>query len=66
MDSNAVCPAAKDRCRPRESDARSERLEGDNGEHAVARSERNVREWRTYLSPECVESMIRMGWHTST
>jgi len=63
MDSNAVCPAANDRCRPRESDARSEE---DGCEDVVARSERNVREWLTYLPAECVETMIRMGWHTST
>jgi hypothetical protein len=63
MDSNAVCPAAEVRSRSRESDARSE---DDDCEEVSARAEQNVREWRTYLPPECVESMIRMGWHIST
>jgi|HubBroStandDraft_1064217.scaffolds.fasta_scaffold731626_2 hypothetical protein len=32
----------------------------------IARSERNVREWMSYLPQDCIESMIRMGWDLST
>jgi hypothetical protein len=28
----------------------------------IERAERNVRLWRSYLPPECVNAMIRMGW----
>jgi len=28
----------------------------------IERSERNVRLWSSYLPPECVNTMIRMGW----
>jgi hypothetical protein len=30
------------------------------------RSERNIRLWRSYLPPECVETMINMGWDKTT
>jgi hypothetical protein len=61
MDSNAVCTAEGDKCRPPESGVQKESC-GDDAE----RSAYNIREWRSYLPPECVESMIRMGWDIST
>jgi hypothetical protein len=30
------------------------------------RSERNIRMWSSYLPPECVNAMIRMGWDRTT
>ena len=30
------------------------------------RSEANVKTWRTYLPADCVDTMIRMGWHRTT
>jgi hypothetical protein len=30
-----------------------------------SRSAANIRAWRSYLPPECVETMIRMGWDRS-
>lgn len=33
---------------------------------AIARAKRNVREWKSYLPDDCVEAMIRLGWHFST
>jgi hypothetical protein len=30
------------------------------------RSERNIRMWSSYLPPECVNTMIRMGWDRTT
>jgi hypothetical protein len=32
----------------------------------IERSERNIRLWSSYLPPECVETMIRMGWDKTT
>lgn len=32
----------------------------------VARSESNIRAWRSYLPAECVDRMIEMGWDHST
>jgi hypothetical protein len=32
----------------------------------VARSERNILEWMTYLPEDCIRTMIRMGWDVST
>jgi len=32
----------------------------------IERSERNVRLWRSYLPPECVNTMISMGWDKTT
>jgi hypothetical protein len=44
------------------------RLQGDgsNAGNAAARSMRNLDEWRSYLSPECIETMVQMGWDRST
>jgi head-tail adaptor len=39
----------------------AEQITADN-----ERSERNVRLWSSYLPPECVNAMIRMGWDRST
>jgi hypothetical protein len=38
----------------------------DTSRAAVARSERNVTEWMSYLPQDCVESMIRLGWDLTT
>jgi hypothetical protein len=32
----------------------------------IERSERNVPLWRSYLPPDCVNTMIKMGWDRST
>jgi hypothetical protein len=32
----------------------------------VARSERNILHWMTYLPEDCVRTMIRMGWDVTT
>ena len=29
----------------------------------TARAVANIAEWSTYLPPDCVEAMIRDGWH---
>lgn len=31
-----------------------------------ARSAANIAKWSTYLPPDCVQSMVRMGWDDST
>ena len=38
----------------------------DDSNALTARSEKNVREWMSYLPQDCIESMIRMGWDLST
>lgn len=30
-----------------------------------ARAAANIAQWRTYLAQDCVESMIKSGWHLS-
>jgi hypothetical protein len=30
------------------------------------RAEANVKIWRSYLPADCVDTMIRMGWHRTT
>jgi hypothetical protein len=32
----------------------------------IERSERNIRLWKSYLPPDCVNTMIRMGWDKTT
>jgi hypothetical protein len=32
----------------------------------LARSEKNVSQWRSYLPEECVTAMIEMGWDFTT
>jgi hypothetical protein len=32
----------------------------------VARSEKNVLEWMTYLPEDCIRTMIQMGWDVTT
>jgi hypothetical protein len=32
----------------------------------TARTKQIVGDWRTYLSQECVETMIRLNWHDTT
>lgn len=31
-----------------------------------ARAQANVAIWRSYLPADCVDTMIRMGWHETT
>jgi hypothetical protein len=31
-----------------------------------ALSAANIADWSTYLPPDCVQSMVRMGWDVST
>ena len=31
----------------------------------VARSARNIAQWRTYLPTDCVAAMVRQGWDRS-
>jgi hypothetical protein len=33
---------------------------------AEARSEENIRLWTSYLPPDCVKTMIAMGWDYTT
>jgi hypothetical protein len=33
---------------------------------SMSRSQRNIREWKTYLPENCVATMIAMGWDVST
>jgi hypothetical protein len=40
--------------------------EGDARDFDVAYSELNIVEWMKYLPPDCIQSMIRMGWDSST
>jgi hypothetical protein len=30
-----------------------------------ARSEINIANWMTFLPPDCVQAMVRLGWHKS-
>jgi hypothetical protein len=32
----------------------------------VARSERNVLQWMTYLPEDCIRTMLQMGWDVTT
>jgi hypothetical protein len=32
----------------------------------VARSEENILRWMEYLPPDCIQTMILMGWDVST
>jgi hypothetical protein len=61
----APCPAehADDTSEPslREGSSNAERTTADK-----ERSERNIRLWRSYLPPDCVNTMIRMGWDRTT
>jgi hypothetical protein len=31
-----------------------------------ARSNQIIDDWRTYLAPECVATMVRLNWHHTT
>jgi hypothetical protein len=31
----------------------------------LARAAENIRIWRSYLPEDCVDTMIKMGWHLS-
>ena len=62
MDSKRVHIATSD---THAIDADAQR-DGSSGHTLVARSERNVGEWMSYLPQDCVETMIRMGWDIST
>ncbi len=31
-----------------------------------ARAAANIKEWRAYLPADCVNSMLRLGWHLTT
>lgn len=42
------------------------RTEVDLTEADYERVAKAVRQWQIYLPRECVESMIRMGWHFTT
>ncbi len=35
-----------------------------SGTHARAAA--NIKEWRTYLPADCVNTMLRLGWHLTT
>jgi hypothetical protein len=59
IDASILAPDLSDRSDdPIES---AKKITADN-----ERSERNVRLWSSYLPPECVNAMIRMGWDRST
>jgi hypothetical protein len=62
MESKAMGPATSEGCAP---DSYPQ-TEGEGSCDDIARSERNVREWMSYLPQDCVETMIRMGWDIST
>jgi hypothetical protein len=32
----------------------------------IARSERNILQWMSYLPEECIRTMIQMGWDVTT
>jgi hypothetical protein len=36
------------------------------GVAGIARSEDNILRWMSYLSEDCVKTMISMGWHVTT
>jgi hypothetical protein len=38
----------------------------DGRDFDTARSEKNILAWMTYLPPDCVQTMIKMGWDAST
>jgi hypothetical protein len=40
-------------------------VDGQISEADLARAAENIRLWRSYLPEDCVETMIRMGWHLS-
>jgi hypothetical protein len=37
-----------------------------DAEAEAERRARNIATWREYLPPDCIETMIRMGWDEST
>jgi hypothetical protein len=43
-----------------------EHIAGFFSEAERARSARNISVWQSYLPPDCVQSMINMGWDHST
>jgi hypothetical protein len=51
----------KTRGNPRGNDARDE-MDAETAARAAA----NIAVWRAYLPEDCVEAMIRDGWHLST
>jgi uncharacterized NAD(P)/FAD-binding protein YdhS len=40
--------------------------ESDACDFDVAHSEQNILQWMTYLPPDCIQCMIKMGWDIST
>jgi hypothetical protein len=41
-------------------------VERDRPDFDIAHSENNILEWMRYLPPDCVQTMIHMGWDIST
>jgi hypothetical protein len=55
------------RVRSRPSPALDVKQPSGSRDAALARrAEANVKTWRTYLPADCVDTMIRMGWHRTT
>jgi hypothetical protein len=53
-------------CGPGESSLESPpRAPRADGTLLTARAVANIAEWSTYLPRECVEAMVRDGWHLS-
>jgi len=48
---------------PIEAEAPIESMVSDSD---IARSEENILQWMQYLPPDCIQSMIIMGWDVST
>jgi hypothetical protein len=46
------------------ADARVQSPEGLDFD--VARSEKNILAWMAYLPPDCIQTMIKMGWDCNT
>jgi hypothetical protein len=39
---------------------------GDESDADIARSEKNILQWMTYLPDDCIRMMILMGWDITT
>jgi len=65
MNSDGPAPAAAARQLVHESADRSFPADGQISEADAARAAENIRVWRSYLPQDCVDTMIKMGWHLS-
>jgi len=65
MNSDGPAPAAAARKLVEESSDPGTPADGQISEADAARAAENIRVWRSYLPEDCVDTMIKMGWHLS-